>query len=60
MPFILKWKSLITGYTGQGSHAFPDYNSIIYYIDSIKDKDRYIIYEAVKASNRTPLLDIKF
>ena len=57
-PYILKWTSKITGYSGSGTHAFPNKTTIDHFINEMIKTHPNIINEAIIAPIGTPLLKI--
>jgi len=56
--YIIRWTSDITGFTGQGTHAFSNLNIINKYLQNINKKYPYITHIAICAPIGTPLLKI--
>ena len=59
MAYIIYWTSTITNFSGQGTHAFENVNTIDYYIKKLNKQYSYIIHKAIIAPKGTPLLNIK-
>ena len=56
--YIINWTSKITGFTGQGTHAFSNVDIINTYIKNLNKKYPYIIHKSIIAPCGTPLLEI--
>ena len=56
--YIIYWTSTITGFNGQGTHAFSNIDIINMYIKKLNKKYPYIIHKSIIAPSGTPLLEI--
>ena len=56
--YIISWTSNITGFTGQGTHAFSKLNIINEHLKKINKQYPYITHIAIRAPLGTPLLKI--